>query len=79
MKDSLNAHVLERSPLIDVSANDALKYRNNSVNNNPAYVKRKWRAVKLNCDFWNRKEVKCKMKIKKTNPTPKSMTQRNPI
>ena len=36
-------------------------------------------TVKLNCDFWNRNEVKCKIKIKKTKPTPKSITQRNPI
>jgi len=29
--------------------------------------------------FWCRKDVKCNMKIKNTNPTPKSMTHKKPI
>ena len=31
--------VLDKSPLVVESAKDALKYKNNSANSNPAYVK----------------------------------------
>ena len=30
-------------------------------------------------DFWNKNDVKCKINIKKTNPTPRSITHKNPI
>lgn len=33
----------------------------------------------LKVDFWNRKDVKCRINIKKTNPTPKSITHKKPI
>jgi hypothetical protein len=29
--------------------------------------------------FWFKNEEKCKMKMKKTSPTPKSITHKNPI
>ena len=40
---------------------------------------KKWRADKLKNDFWNKKEVKWSIKIKKTKPTPKSITHKNPM
>ena len=42
-------------------------------------IKKKYRNVTLNCDFWYKKNVKCSIKIKKTKPTPKSITHKNPI
>ena len=42
-------------------------------------VKKKCLSVTLNCDFWNRKKVKCKINIKNTKPTPRSITHKKPI
>ncbi len=41
--------------------------------------KNKYLLDKSKKDFWWRKFEKCNIKIKKTKPTPKSITQRKPI
>jgi len=41
--------------------------------------KKKYLEDKLYCDFWYRNAVKCSINIKKTKPTPKSITQRKPV
>ena len=46
---------------------------------NTEYKKTKCLNERFRVDFWNKKEVKCKIKIKKTKPTPRSITQRNPV
>ena len=47
-------------------------------NKNKKLIKKINLLDKSNNDFWCKKFEKCKIKIKKINPTPKSITQRNP-
>jgi len=43
------------------------------------FIKDKIRLDLSTTDFWCKKVEKCKINRKKTKPTPKSITQRNPI
>ena len=40
---------------------------------------KKYLELNKNCGFWNKKDVKCKINMKKIKPTPKSITHKKPI